>query len=257
MKRSEDKKAIKTFIIVLIISFFVGGIIGFCSGMVEGEPADVIASGLYWLLRSGLPYFMPAVLLIQWVIYIVGYHKCKKLYAGCSIEEEEVFERIETWLSYLLLISSIALVCHFFVFGCSTSINFSRLGEISPFYYFGILFSFVLGMVSCLIMQYQIMSFEKDLNPEKAVSIFDVKFAKKWEESCDEAERLMIYKSAYQAYKAVNVCCIVLWVVCSIGSFVWDIGVLPVTMVSVIWLVSMVSYSVAAIRLNKAKKDIN
>lgn len=255
MKRKEDKKAFKKFLVIMLIAFFVGGIVGFCSGMVEGEPADVIANGLYWFLRTGLPYFIPALLVIQWVVYAVLYRKSKNLYASCGEEDEETVERVEIWLSYLLLVSSIALICYFFVFGCSTSIYFGMLEEISPFYYFGIMLSYVLGVVSCLFVQFKVVSFTKEINPEKNVSIFDTKFAEKWEESCDEAEQLMIYKSAYQAYKAVNMCCIVLWVLCSVGSFVWDIGVLPVTMVSVIWMVSMVSYCIAGIRLSKSRKQ--
>lgn len=254
MKRSEDKKAIKKFLVIILISFFVGGILGFCSGMMEGEPADVVAGGLYWFLKTGLPYFMPLLLVFQWVAYIVLYRKSKKLYAGCGIEDEETIDRVELFLNYLLLIASISLVCYFFVFGCSTSILFGALKDISLVYFYGILGSYVMGIVSCLIMQYQIITFEKEINPEKNVSIFDTQFAKKWEESCDEAEQLMIYKSAYQAFKAVNGCCITLWVVCCLGNFVWNIGVLPVTMVSVIWLVSLVTYTVACIRLGKAKK---
>lgn len=257
MKRVEDKQAIKKFIVTILISFLAGGVVGFCSAMAEGEGvADAIAGGLYRFLKSGLPYFIPVLLVVQWVVYVVWYRKSKKLYARCGDEDEAAVERVEIWLSYLILMTSIMLVCYFFVFGCSLVINFQRSDELSLVYDFGMILFYIAGVVSCMMMQFQIFSFEKEINPEKKVSYFDTKFIKKWEESCDEAERLMIYKSSYQAYKAVHLCCIVLWVFCSMGSLFWDIGVLPVTMVSVIWLVCMVSYCLASIRLSKSRNQV-
>ena len=66
-------------------------------------------------------------------------------------------------------------------------------------------------------------------------------------------ERLEIYKAAYQSYRAVGGCCIILWCFCSLGSFIWNFGLIPVTMVSIIWLVLTVSYIVAAIQMGNHK----
>ena len=44
----------------------------------------------------------------------------------------------------------------------------------------------------------------KKTNPEKTASVYDTKFQKKWLDSCDEAEKIMIGKCAFKAYAATN-----------------------------------------------------
>ncbi len=83
-----------------------------------------------------------------------------------------------------------------------------------------------------------------------------MKFAKKWEESCDEAEKINIYKSAYKSYRSVQMTCMVLLLVCILGDFVWHFGLMPVAMVSIIWIVQTTSYSLESIGLTKGNKEI-
>ena len=49
-------------------------------------------------------------------------------------------------------------------------------------------------------MQQMTVDFQKIMNPEKQGSVYDLRFQKKWEESCDELEKFTIYRSAYKAY---------------------------------------------------------
>ena len=104
-----------------------------------------------------------------------------------------------------------------------------------------------------LLAQRKIIDFLKEMNPEKKGSIYDVKFSKKWEESCDEAEKLAIYKCGYKAYNSVNTACIVLWLFCFIGSSIWNFGIMPVAMVSIIWFVLITSYTLESYKISKRK----
>ena len=249
MKSREDKKAFKKFIIIMVISCLAGGVFGFFSNFVEGKPADVIAQGIYGAVKIGLPYEIPVILVIEWIVFGILYTKCKRAYCSAVEEDEVVLDQIDNRLNYILLISSIAMVCSFFVIGCLVPLaeSFSLAN------YFTVLLSFVIALISCLIVQYKVVDLGKKMNPNKKVSIFDLNFAKKWEQNCDEMERLEIYKAAYQSYRAVGGCCIILWCFCSLGSFIWNFGLLPVTMVSIIWLVLTTSYIVAAIRMGEHK----
>ncbi|MGL6219074.1 MAG: DUF3169 family protein [Lacrimispora sphenoides] len=66
---------------------------------------------------------------------------------------------------------------------------------------------FIAAVICTIVTQQKIINFEKEINPEKRGSVFNQKFSKKWEKSCDEAERLSIYKSTYTSYRAVTVTC--------------------------------------------------
>ena len=62
----------------------------------------------------------------------------------------------------------------------------------------------------------------KELNPEKKGSVYDVKFVDKWEDSCDEAEKILIYKCAYKTYNKMSGLYIGLWIFCVFGNAIFD-----------------------------------
>ena len=106
-----------------------------------------------------------------------------------------------------------------------------------------------------IITQQRVVNFEKIINPEKQGSVFELNFQKKWVNTCDEAERLNIYQSSFKAYKTVTMTCIILWLFCVLGMTMWDLGIMPVAIVTVIWLVQTTSYCMESIRISKYKNE--
>ncbi len=91
------------------------------------------------------------------------------------------------------------------------------------------------------------------MNPEKRGSVYDMKFQKKWMDSCDEAERRQIGQACYAAYRVTGNLCIGLWLALMILGFVYDIGILPLFSVMLIWGVMQVSYVLASMKLEHGK----
>ena len=116
-----------------------------------------------------------------------------------------------------------------------------------------LLIGFILCIFSSTLLQKKVINFEREINPILKGSIYDAKFSKKWIDSCDEALKLGIYKSAYKAYKSVNFTCILLWLFCIIGSTFWDFGIAPIAIVTIIWLVQSTTYYIETIRVSKSK----
>jgi len=75
-----------------------------------------------------------------------------------------------------------------------------------------------------------------------------MKFQKKWEESCDEAEKLKIYKSAFSAYKATNSACIVVWLALFFLNMLFETGVMPLVVVCVLWAVLQIAYYIESVK---------
>jgi hypothetical protein len=94
---------------------------------------------------------------------------------------------------------------------------------------------------------------EKKLNPEKQGSVFDMRFAKKWEASCDEAQKQIMCKSAYAAFQAANMTCLILWWIAVVIQIFANTGGFPVTCICAIWLVLNVTYSRTAMKLQRYK----
>ena len=117
---------------------------------------------------------------------------------------------------------------------------------------------YVLGIVAFLvilaegiIIQQKAVDITKIMYPEKTASVYDLKFQKKWVDSCDEAEKIMIGRCAFEAFKVTNSVCGALSVILAIGALTFDIGFLPSFVVCLIWLVSQCAYCRAAIKCNK------
>ena len=79
-----------------------------------------------------------------------------------------------------------------------------------------------------------------------------MKFQKKWVDSCDEAEKIMIGKCAYKAYTATGTVCAVLAIVLAVCALVFGIGFLPSLVVCLIWLVNLSVYCREAMHCSKA-----
>ena len=91
------------------------------------------------------------------------------------------------------------------------------------------------------------------MNPEKQGSIYDSKFHKKWVDSCDENEQRQMGQAAYKAFRAVNITCVILWGVLILLAFIFDIGILPFFLVTLIFGVGQTVYVLECIRLGLHK----
>jgi hypothetical protein len=179
-----------------------------------------------------------------------------KLWNG---EDEEQINYIEMLLSYAQWGTAILMILAFFFFaagfsGLVTSGSSSSLSLNEYIIHFVLFMSgFIVANTFVVILQQRIVNFEKEINPEKKGSVFDIKFAKKWIDSCDEAERLNTYQAAYKSYQVVYITCTILLMLSIFGMMIWDIGYLPSALITIIWLVQTSSYCLESIRLSKYK----
>ncbi len=119
--------------------------------------------------------------------------------------------------------------------------------------FFGGCLSLALGMALNIIISKVTVDLEKKLNPEKQGSVFDMKFDKKWEASSDEAQKQIMYKAAYTAFRAANMACLTAWTIAVVIQMFVKTGVFPVVCICAIWLVLNVTYSRTAMKLQKYK----
>lgn len=115
--------------------------------------------------------------------------------------------------------------------------------------FFGILFENVL-------FQQKVVDMTKRLYPEKTASVYDVRFRKKWLDSCDEAEKAIIGQCAYKAYAVANQLCSALAAILAISALVFGTGALPSLAVCAVWMVMQCVYSREAMRLSRAGSQI-
>lgn len=249
--KNENRKEFKKFTVIMIICAILGGVAGFTLSM-YGDVIKDIPKHFNTILISIIPYSICVIGTISFISSFVLYRKGVKLYEKYDGENEDLIDKIENSNGYALIISNINLIITFFFFGVGMVLDKNVFDLDKAIYKFLIFFlSYLINIAIIVKIQQKIIDFEKLINPEKKGSVYDTKFAKKWEESCDEAERMMIYKSSYKAFKTTNISCIIVWLTLVMINTVWNTGVMPVAVVTIIWAVLICSYSIEAIRLQK------
>ena len=252
--KKEDSKAGKIFAIVIVISGILGGIGGGLSSHLSESGS---ANGFFHACQTAFYAIAPfASLVINICVLIytsIVLGKSKKAFRMWDGEAEDVIEQIEYHLSIVLTLLSVNMVCGYFFFGIGIiATDFDDPYNVLSFVRFAAtFFGLIMTLIVTVIGQKETVNFEKIMNPEKKGSVYDMRFAKKWEESCDEAERLAIYKAAYTSYKWTNTFMIFLWLFCVIGMMNWNFGAVPLVVIFITQMVSTLSYCIKSIQLAK------
>ena len=263
--RREDKKAFKRFAITLVLAFVVGIGVGFGSFLVQDimENASFMETALgvikYIAIYGG--YVLTTVLL---VISLVLYKKSRGEYTAWDEENDEVLCNIETKLSYVMWFSNLILYSSYFFF--STGVWAVDIVEAKGaleqndtvfwFSFGAVLLHIAYAMAAACIIQQKAVNLEKEINPEKVGSIYDMKFQDKWLETCDEAERYTTYKCSFKTFKTMQIVGLILWVICLVGQFTFNTGAFATIIVTIFLIIQTSVYSVQGIYFAKHPSEV-
>lgn len=253
--KKEDKKAFRKFAVMIIISMIVGGIVGALSSNLKDILGESVPNFFGSIFKVITPYASIVLTILLIIVYKVIYSKSRKEYDLWKVrnEDDDKIDIIEENLSYIILFSSVNMILGFFFFGLGFMFLPTHDVDLDIMQLICLTVGFILCLATSTLIQNKIINFEKEINHLLKGSIYDTNFTQKWVDSCDEAIKLGIYKSAYKSYTAVNTTCIILWVVCIVGYNIWKIGIMPMVIVTIIWLVQSISYCMESIKQSKIK----
>lgn len=238
--KKEDKKFFGKFLIILVCAFLVGIASGFGMAFMKNKDiASVISDTVYNFAIMIAPYVSVVFVLVMGTVLVFTNVTAKKRIKAWDGENEEEYQKIDSFLGNVLYALNIGTVITYFFF----AIGFDGIAGRSGFADACYLLGFIAAMALIIGGQQVIINLTKEMNPEKKGSVYDVKFVDKWEDSCDEAEKILIYKSAYKTYVMMSHLFIGLWIFCVFGNHVFGFGQMPVTMVSVLWLCQVCFYT--------------
>ena len=257
--KKANRKALPKFMLIMVISLLVGGLGGFCSAKYGlNSLSDGMKSAGAFFSAYIAPWLMLAAAVILPVVCIPIYRSTKKLISCWDGENEEISDTIDQKLSIVIWVTSAALILSYFLIAASYAEGFATFekgNSIIPFFV-GIAGFFAI-MIEAVILQQKCVDSAKKTNPEKTASVYDTKFHKKWMDSCDEAEKIMLGKCAFKAYAATNAVCTVLSIVLAICALILGIGFLPSLTVCLIWIVNQSVYCKEALKYSKAGNKIS
>lgn len=257
--RKSNRKALPKFVLLMVLSLIVGGGIGFFSAEYELNTLTAgIKSVSAFFGAFVAPWLMLALAVAMPVVSAVLYRKAKKQLAAWDGEDESTSDAAEEKLSVILWLSSAALILSYFLITATYS------GGSAAFENAKTLLAFKLGiaaffaiLIEAVVIQQKCVDAAKKTNPEKTASVYDMKFQKKWLDSCDEAEKVMIGRCAWKAFSATNTICATLSILLAVSALIFETSFLPSLVVCLIWLVNQSVYCKESIRCSKAGNRIS
>lgn len=257
--KKANRKALPKFMLIMVISLLVGGLTGFCAAKYElNMLTDSMKSAGAFFGTYIAPWLMLMLAVIVPAVCVLVYLSAKKLLSSWDGENEEISDTIDEKLSIVIWVTSAALILSYFLIAASYSGGFEAFEKENNIVLFFIgIAAFFAIMIEAVIIQQKCVDAAKKTNPEKTASVYDPRFQKKWMDSCDEAEKIMIGKCAFKAYTATNTVCTVLSIVLAVCALVFEIGFLPSLVVCLIWIVNQSVYCKEALRYSKAGNKIS
>ncbi len=230
-----------------------GAALGFGAGIVSAmvgitDLGEAIPRGLRTFLTAVAPWGIPVTSAVLLGSALVLYRRARRLCDSWDGEEEATPERVEETLTWVILLTSLTMLADFFFMGVDVTYVAGAGSGVKTML---VVAEMLLSCGALVVLQQKTVDLTRRLNPEKTVSVYDRKFQEKWMDTCDEAERAQIGQASYQAYRLGSGACLVLWVALLLGSYVFDIGLLAMSLPLLIWGVLQVSYTLACLRLGR------
>lgn len=252
---SNQKQSQTKTIILFIATLFASLILGFICGTLLRKLNPALIRD--WTTQNatalclGTTIAFAASNLLLFLIAFIPYLQCRRTFRNNPDAEDTVLDSIERRLDYSMLWSNIAMILNFAFFGISLAPSITdHANRYLQLYTTPVtLVIFVLGFVWIIAIQNAIVKFIQQMNPEKQGSVFDMKFQKKWVNSCDEGQKLILYQASYTAFRITNGVCLALWLITFLCNLTFHTGVFPLLCVCVIYLASIVSYTVRSMQL--------
>ena len=249
-QKSENQKALPKFLGILVIASLVGGVLGGLSGaagyFLKGEE---LGAAITRLLSTASPWAMALCATVLLGSGFYQYRRARTAFHGWDGENEDVIWQAEDRLSRAMLMSSLTAIVSFFFFSAG-AVKLPQEVDSAMI----LLAIFLVVIALSILLQQKTVDLTKEINPEKRGSVYDMKFQERWWESCDEAERRQIGQASYKAYTTLNQVGPYWWGVLFLGNMIFHYGILPSTVVLLVWAVLTVSYTREAIRLSRGSR---
>ncbi|WP_321007697.1 DUF3169 family protein [Hungatella effluvii] len=210
------------------------------------------AASLAELLYVGAVRSALWIQLIVWLVLggcsLVLMNKAKKWSPLMDSDEEGVTEKkVGNAQNTVLTLTNVNLVIQFMAFG----IGFDKRNTFA-------LLSVVVFLVSTISMvcvEIAVIKQVKKTNPLKKGDPADLSFLRTWEESCDEAERLQIYRCGYKAFQITRHSLLFGLVIAFIGKINMGTGSMSILLLGLIMLIQSISYGFYSLREGKGLRE--
>ncbi|RVU54590.1 DUF3169 family protein [Anaerosphaera multitolerans] len=240
---SKDKKILLKFIATVIISAIVGGFFGFFAGAVQNLSVSEFL--IMNFLKYG-PYGYYALIGVSFLSSLYFLLKSRGIIIDIDNLDDSQFELkykiAENYIEKLGILSTIstALVFALYIsYILSIVIEPNYLQVLDPL---TITMQFIIFLLYQLFISKKIVDYNKKLNPKIQGNVLDSKFLDEYLNSCDEFEKMQIYKAGFEAYRKLNGIIPLLIGGIFIIAMAIKGGILAILSLTFVWIILTLSY---------------
>ena len=254
----EKKSSYFTATWKMLAAVIIGGIAGGVSAVIYELMKKGIDAGIRTINGTIQQYIFPTLIIIAVVTVVVGeysLYRLKNVYKEMKDADEDRFYELDyeeekggAWTSGVNLVSQVACII---ILSFGYSLKYIESGKSRYFLFACIIF--ILCYFYDIYLSVRYVKAIQAAHPEKKGDPTSRKFTEQWVESCDEAEKEIIYKSAYKTYIVLNKVIPLLLLLTLIANMFLNTGILAVLVVAVIYLVTGMTY-IRSCMVSKAKK---
>lgn len=113
----------------------------------------------------------------------------------------------------------------------------------------------VVGCVIMAVMEIMFYHMMQKRDPQKKGDPASLSFDRKWLESCDESEKMVIYQATYKAYQGTQVVLLIGVILGVIGKEAFGTGNFPLILVGTAWLVGTCKYNIWKLKGFSKRKE--
>lgn len=232
------------FGIVILLCAAIGFVIGGLSPLL-GYAVPSPAAGFLSVLANHIHWILAVFLLIEMICGEYSLLKIKKLNRQMTTADDDEHDALDYAMEKTsaivngILIALMALSFIMLTLICSAEYIEALPSEA------GILTAVILFFLFIIYSGFWSVRFVKlhqKIDPEKQGDPASMRFTEQWVESCDEAEKELIYQSTYKCYVFLSKAMPFLIAAAMLTHITWDTGFAAVFYLCLVWLILNVTY---------------
>ncbi len=238
IRTESNRKTVLKFIAFMLLAVFMGFIFGI---VMDNEIIKACFISAYDVLRQYELHFYLVLNIVMCSLCIGLYVKSKILAEKWDGVDENQIDKIDVYLDIAGSINWFTLIAGVMLWGLSIS-NIKRWADPKTAWIIHmVLVFFCIGWT--FTMRGKIMSFKHKLDCEEKIHVLDLHFERKYFESRDEGQKMIIYRATYDAHKGLRYIYAVLFFIAITCKLFFGTGDFPVVIICVAWFMEMMIYT--------------
>lgn len=244
MKVNKNKsKSMGQILAKIVLWLVAGGAVGFLTSFlimsVKKDTTDVMHIFYNGYLQYSFGY-QAGFFAVLGAVAFIYYRKAGAAIRQGTYEEED---KANDYQNVSISANEINMVIQFLLFGLAMDMKNPNM--------LTCVILFVIFCTGIIIMEAVLIKQIKKIHPLKNGDVGDTNFNKRWMDSCDEAERMIIYKASYSTFQVMKSMLPIMEAVALLGKLMFGTGNFPIILICILWGVHTGVYCFGSMKLEK------